>query len=125
MNIEKLNNLPNTLQYLDCGYNGIKELTNIPPALKYLKMPYNNLAKLGPLPTTLNRTFINIFINDAWLNGLTCPNHIMSSIQNLSFTIENYSDHIIEYNDITMTPELINYINCLPESSKLLFFNEH
>ena len=47
-------NIPNTVNYLDCGRNRLKELTAVlPPNLKFLYTEKNNLLYLPTLPTSL------------------------------------------------------------------------
>ena len=48
-----LDNLPQTLKYLDCCYNNITHLDNLPQTLEELKCSGNNITQFDNLPITL------------------------------------------------------------------------
>jgi Leucine-rich repeat (LRR) protein len=106
--IKELNNLPNTLQELDCSSNSITELNNLPNTLQGLNCSNNQIIKLNNLPNTLQ--------------GLNCSNNQIIKLNNLPNTLQvlycssNYiSDLII--------PNTLQQLSC--SNNNLLLFDLH
>src|SRR2546425_1055217 len=62
-------NLPTSLQILDCSYNKITEIGSLPPSLQKLDCSNNRITELKNLPVSLL--------------GLYCSNNRITELKNL------------------------------------------
>lgn len=72
--ITNLDNLPFGIKYLNCSYNKIKYLDNLAEGLEYLDCSNNNIENLDNLPHSIKYLFTN---NNNIKNFLSLPNNLV------------------------------------------------
>ena len=92
-----MNNLPNSLNELDCSYNQINQLDHLPNSLKEVDCSNNKIINLNNLPNSLKQ--------------LNCDDNQIIQLDNLPNSLE----------ELTCSFNQIKQLDNLPNSLKILY----
>jgi Leucine-rich repeat (LRR) protein len=96
-----LDNLPNTLQILECYGNKLRNLDNLPNTLQVLYCSYNLITSLDNLPQSLQILY--------------CSNNQINSFNQTLLNCRNLNVFYYYNNPIEFTPQQLNFIQWIEQ----------